>query len=705
MNLLDILTGGKLHKKKYFWLLTSILITIVVLSPNLWNNFLNWDDPAYVINNDLIKDFSFKGIKNIFTTPEVVSTYAPLTLLSWSIDYAIGGLNATGFHITNLLLHIIVVSLVFYLVKLLSKNEIVAFIAALFFGIHPMHVEVVGWISARKDLLYSMFFLAGLICYYFYIEKEHKFPKSYLYIGCLALYLLSLLSKGTAVIFPLVLFLFDYLKNRKDIVKLLIEKTPFFILSIVFVYVSITMQDVGGAMEDRELTSFIDSLSVGFYGYFTYLLKSVIPFHLSAYHPYPNELGQSNPWYFYAAAIPVLTLFTFIITRFKKDRNLVFGFGFFFISLIPVIQVLPFGTAVMAERYTYLPYFGLFYLFGLWLVSGLESKFNKILIYTLPIYVVVLSIITFQYSRNYKNGETLWTAVIEKYPKDFLGYMNRCNYRMSKGQYDDALLDANTAIKQKKNSHWLYYNRALANKGNRANDLALKDFNMAIRLDSTFLSAYLNRGVLYGSIGKYDNAINDFSKVISINPVNPIGYYNRAIYYNKLQQYDKALIDLAKVISFNELLPQSFFTRGEVYMNLRQIDKAISNFSNVILYDSKMATAYTKRGTLLIEKRKLNKALKDFEMAISIDENQIDAHINKGFVLMNQSLYNKAALSFKEAKRLDPKNYTIYYNNALLFQLTENYELALKEFNACLAIKPDYLPAIEAKNEVLSLLK
>jgi len=111
---------NKLYQKKHFYLLASLMVTILFLNPNLLNGFLNWDDTAYVINNDLIKEFSFNGIKKIFTTPEVVSTYTPLTLLSWTVDYAIAGLNPTVFYFVNLLLHLAAVSLVFCLAKLIK---------------------------------------------------------------------------------------------------------------------------------------------------------------------------------------------------------------------------------------------------------------------------------------------------------------------------------------------------------------------------------------------------------------------------------------------------------------------------------------------------------------------------------------------------------------------------------------------------------
>ena len=689
---------NKLYQKKHFYLLASLLVTILFLSPNLLNGFLNWDDTAYVINNDLIKELSFNGIKNIFTTPEVVSTYAPLTLLSWAIDYSIAGLNPTVFHFVNLLLHLVVVGLVFYLVKLLSKNEIVAFITALLFGIHPMHVEVVGWISARKDLLYTIFFLGSLIAYYFYAYKGSKYPKYYYYIACLLFFVLSLLSKGTAVILPAVLFLFDYLKARKLNIKLLLEKLPFLLLSVVFVVLSIQMQEKGGAMEDRQFTTLLDSLSVGFYGYFTYLIKVILPFNLSVYHPYPNQLGQSNPWFYYASAIPILALFTWLLTKFKKNRSLVFGFGIFFITLIPVIQVLPFGTAVTADRYTYLPYVGLFYLIGLgtvWLYNY-SNKFKKVIVFSLSVYILLLGILSFQYSKTFKNGETLWSNVINHYPNDFLGYMNRAEYRISKKQYVKAIQDSDKAIAINSNYHPLYYNRSFAYNGIGEKQLSIIDLTQVIKMSPNFTSAYLNRGILYGEQGKVSLAISDFTKVIQLDPSNHLGFYNRALYYKKVKRFSEALADVTSAIQLNEFSP-SYFLRGELHLIKNDVNNAFKDFSRVLTIDPSMASAHTQRGNLWLDKGNFKEALKDYNKAVLLDKSQTDAYINLGIIYMNLEKYHHAGLNFELAKKISPNNYLIYYNKGLLYQHTNNYTEALKEFDRCIELQPNFPPAIKNK--------
>lgn len=705
MNLLDFLNSSKLHKKKYFWLLICILITVIVLSPNLQNDFLNWDDTAYVINNDLIKDFSFNGFKNLFTTPEVVSTYVPLTLLSWAIDHAIGGLNPTIFHFFNLLLHILVVVVVFNLTKLLSKNKMVAFIVALLFGIHPMHVEVVGWISARKDLLYTLFFLGSLIAYFFYTDKESKYSKCNYYIACLILFILSLLAKGTAVILPFVLFLFDYLKERKISMKLIFEKLPFLLLSTFFVILSINMQVKGGAMDNRQFTSILDSLSVGFYGYFTYLIKAVIPFNLSVYHPYANQIGESNPWYYYTAAIPVLLLFVLLLTKFKKNRVLVFGFGFFFITLIPVIQVLPFGTAVTADRYTYLPYFGLFLLLGQFVIKLFNTYSKKKFIISLTVfYCMILSIVTFQFSKTFKNSETLWTNVLDKYPKSSLAFLNRGNYRITTGRLLDAIQDFNNGIAINSEDYSLYYNRGLVYQYINQYNIAIEDYSKAIIIKTNHVSSILNRGIVYHSMKEYKKSIVDFSNVVRLDSNNYKAYYNRAISNKSLGLYQEAIKDLNHVIVLGKVIYPALVQRAALLLLMGDKELALNDYNRATQLYPMETRALFQRGILHLNDRNYGLAENDFQTVINIDPKFVDAHINLGIVFMNKRMMENAITSFNTAENLDSSNYLIYYNRGLVQSIVKKYSLAIEEFTICLKLNPNYSQAQSERDKILLLL-
>src|SRR3989339_423851 len=208
-----------------------LIVTFISYHSSIKNDFVNWDDNLYITGTNKIRELSLKSIVNFFT--------------SFDIEYKFFKLNPHAYHLTNLILHLINCLLVFWLIVLLSKKASVSFIVALLFGIHPLHVESVAWISERKDVLYALFYLGSIISYIYYLKgetlhfiqgdskKQNDGGKKYYYYS-IFLFLLSLLSKSMAVTLPFVLILTDYLNNKKINKNTLKEKIPFFILSIVF---------------------------------------------------------------------------------------------------------------------------------------------------------------------------------------------------------------------------------------------------------------------------------------------------------------------------------------------------------------------------------------------------------------------------------------------------------------------------------------
>ncbi|MCH8904171.1 MAG: hypothetical protein IIA45_09690, partial [Bacteroidetes bacterium] len=220
-----------------FYLLLLVAITAIVLSPSVNNDFVNFDDHVYVLKNEIITNTTSDGIKTIFDRHKpVAGNYHPLTILSYALEYKFFKLTAERYHLNSLLLHLINVLLIFWLIYLLAGNLNVAFITALLFGIHPMHVESVAWISSRKDLLYTLFFLLSMIFYLKYFFRNNLTEpikqNRYLYlILSIIAFVLALLSKAQAVMLPIILILIDIFLRRKISIRSLLEKVPFLIAS------------------------------------------------------------------------------------------------------------------------------------------------------------------------------------------------------------------------------------------------------------------------------------------------------------------------------------------------------------------------------------------------------------------------------------------------------------------------------------------
>ncbi|HZG01908.1 MAG TPA: hypothetical protein VEY71_12960, partial [Chitinophagales bacterium] len=232
-----------------FWplLFACVIVTALVYAPSLENGWTNWDDNSYVIENELVRT---TDLKTHFGTFQVMGNYHPLTMLTLAWDYASAGVEARGYHVTNLLLHLASTALLFVFLWQLfgspffrpsgngdsqNKSANAAALAAAFgtlaFSIHPMHVESVAWISERKDVLYGFFYFATLVVWMRYRTGAQS---PLLYATAIVLFACSLLSKGQAVTLPVVLVLVDWLQNRKWDAKAILEKVPFFLLALAF---------------------------------------------------------------------------------------------------------------------------------------------------------------------------------------------------------------------------------------------------------------------------------------------------------------------------------------------------------------------------------------------------------------------------------------------------------------------------------------
>lgn len=530
-----------------------ILVSFLVYLPVLHNEFV-WDDDYYIKNNPLIYALN---LKEIFSQ-NLMGNYHPLTVLTLALEYQLFGLNETGYHLVNIFLHLLNVILVFYVLFRVSDNVHVALIASLLWGIHPMHVESVAWAAALKDLLYTFFFLSSYIFYLKYLKnRQTKF-----YIIALLLFLFSLLSKAMAASLPLVLLITDYLKGRKLDYKLLIEKIPFFLLAITFGVIAVLAQKSFEAIPDTPIYSITQRLIFASFGFITYLLKFIFPLNLSAVYPYPVNSGTEIPYQYYTYLLGVIGVIGYTIYSVRFTKKIMYGIGFFIATILLVLQLLPVGYAVMADRYSYIPSIGIFYLAGEGLILSLNSKFKRPAVILIIAFTVFFSFVTYNRCGIWKNNMTLWNDVISQYQTVDKAYNNRGVAFMNEKRDDEALNDFNKAIELKP-----YYAEAHFNRGNvymnaKENDLALNDFNKAIELKPNYAKAFHNRGSLFMYQNKNEEALSDFNKAIELQPDYPIAYFNRGTVFFNEKRYKEAIINYSKAIELKADYAEAYYNKG-----------------------------------------------------------------------------------------------------------------------------------------------
>lgn len=585
-----------------------LLLTLAAFAPSFNCGFTNWDDNGYVTENKLVTDLSPAGIANIFSTEsDVMLNYHPLTMLTLALDYKFAGLKAPRYHAVNVLLHLANTALVFWLIYLLSGGKLfAAAFVALFFGVHPMHVESVAWVSERKDVLYALFFLAALIAYRFFLEKE----RLSLLALTFALFVLSLLSKPAAVVLPVLLLLFDYYHGRKLSWRTIGEKLPFFVLSVLFGLLAVKIQSKS-AISHFELSMTLERLCFGFYGFSAYIWKLVAPVNLSALHPYPLHLHGKLPWLtFYlpacAGAAALLGVGITALVRKEKAKLLFFGSAFFFITIALVLQFLSVGQALYAERYSYIPYIGLLFMPAMWLQGLMERRpgaRNAVLLCTAAA-GLAFAAMTFERTKVWKDSGTLWGDAIEKYPYPpwlcEVAYESRGEFfAKDRGELDKGLADyavaevLNARLRQKEKNHKLYRNmgNAFGLKGQQLEKAGQKEKAKELyRKSAEYLSisavfcgsepkTFTNRAITYLFMKRYDLAEADFATALKLAPGDPEALEKRAYLYYVTGRNREAVADYTAVIIKAPVRNQPFLYRGIARSRLGLYKEALEDFN------------------------------------------------------------------------------------------------------------------------------
>lgn len=597
----------------YLALACILLLTFIAYCPSIHGGFV-WDDEGYIIKNHLVKQMSLHGLKKAFTSFSL-GNYHPLVILSYSWEHFFFGLNPLPYHIVNILLHLINCVLVFIFLLSMTRSLPIASIVGLLFGIHPLHVESVAWISERKDLLFTLFYIGGLLSYLAYIKQRGL--KYYFY--ALALFLMSLLSKVMAISFPVTLFLIDYYMDRKQVSRLIKEKIPFLALSFIFGMIAIFSQQ--HAMHSNMVYSIFRGFFVASYGLIFYLAKMFLPLHLTALYPYPAGTETFLPFQFILAPLGVIVLAAIVYYSRKSTRIVLFGTAFYFFTLFPALQLIPVGHAIAADRYTYVPLIGIFFIVAVFIVRVWETIIKKnALLKTASLVIAViitasLVFLTFNQCKVWKNGTTLWKNVIDNYPGSYTGHNNLGAMYFHHRDYEKALHHFLAAIKIKSDYAAALSNICKTYSWKNENDRALPYCIKAIYADPYSENAYLNLGDLYLS-GNIFLAIDMYNRALLINPYNSVGYFKLCSTFLGLQEYDLANSLCAKTITLDPDNAYAYKNMGDAFLHKKQYDKSIEYYLKALSIDQNMAEVhnnlsviYHYLGNPVLSREHLNKAI------------------------------------------------------------------------------------------------
>jgi protein O-mannosyl-transferase len=499
----------------------------------LSNGFVNLDDDVYVYENNVVRTGLTRRSVNWAISTTYLGNWHPLTWLSLELDEQLFGLNPAGYHATSLALHVTNTVLVFWLLRNMTGAAGRSACAAAFFGLHPLHVESVAWISERKDVLSTFFLLLSMVMWLVFARRSARWA----YALAVALFLLSLMSKAMGITSPLVLLLMDYwplarwsgawpfnsepaATAKTDSMEtpahfndpsgasfagaggyrlndvgtkqvgtkgLVLEKLPFILISATFAAITVLLQGGSGAMEYGRSLTVAQRLLIIPVNYVTYLRQTLWPVDLVVLYPHP---GADLPLWKPLCALLLLVAMTLVAVRLKWSfPYLLVGWLWFLITLLPVIGFTQIGRQATADRYMYFPIVGLLILlcWGAYDLSLRRRWLRWPMMAGTAILLFVSAELTSRQVAVWRNDMTLWEHALAVAPPTSTACGN--------------------------------YGKALYLLGKEED--AERQFRRALTLDPLLFAANFDLGVLLGKQGRYAEAAGYFTKALEANPNNP----------------------------------------------------------------------------------------------------------------------------------------------------------------------------------------
>jgi len=623
-----------------------VALNIVVFASARRFGFVRFDDPDYVTKNPQVPaGLTWRGFKWALTTG-YVANWHPLTWLSHMLDVQLFGLNPGAHHTVNLALHVANTLLLFVVLRRMTGAVgRSAFVAALF-AIHPLHVESVAWISERKDVLSTFFWMLTLLAYGEYARKSGVLR----YAFVLLFFALGLLSKPMVVTLPFVLLLLDAwpLKrialwrddrhlisgnDRSIVMRLLMEKLPLFALAAASSIATVFIQRKWGAVGSLTVYPIGVRLQNALISYVAYMAKMVWPTDLAVFYPYRQS---PDAWTVAAAALLLIGITIAAVRGFRRRPYLLVGWLWYLGTLTPVIGIVQVGLQSMADRYTYIPLIGLFIIVA-WGAAEVAERWprRRAALPAVATLVLAACAITARAQvETWRDSLTLWQHAVD-------------------------VTSENT---------WARYNLGVVLVQAGRVDEGIARFRDVLRADPNYADVHIDLGNALAARGAIDEAIAEFATVVRLRPDYAEA---RSAYGNLLR------------------------SRG------RNAD-AIAQYREALRLDPSLATAHNELGNALTDDGRFSDAIVEYAAAVRLAPGFAEAHNNVGAALARAGKSDEAIGEFLEALRLKPDDATFHYNAALMLERLGRTKEAVEHLRAALKANPGHDAARRALERLAS---
>lgn len=673
------------------WAVPLLLAVAVVACffPALSGEFVNWDDDANLLENPSYRGLSPAHLRWMFTTTHM-GNYQPMTWLSFGLDHAIWGMNAGGYHFTNLMLHLASTLLFYYFLLLLLDRPAPgrpparwpAAIGALFFALHPLRVESVAWATERKGVLCVFFLMISLVAY-LRMDREERQGRSGLRWLALsaAMFAASLFSKILGILLPVALLAIDvyplkrFVPGRRQ--KILMEKIPYFAASLLAGLATIHAVDLAGVARSAQEVNPVARVEEAAYGLCFYMWKTALPFGLSPLYPAPREF---NPWrvgFLVSICVVAALLPAGIVLRrrFPAATTALFCYA---VLLLPVLRLNFDAPQLVADRYAYIACLP-------WAVvlAFLTDGSGRSVRLAAAAVLCLLGALSFVQTRVWNDSISLWTRALQVDGSNTFAYNNR--------------------------------GAARALKNDRAG--AIEDFTQAVRLDPKYSDAWYNRGKIRSLAGDLDGAIADHTEAIHLTPGFARAWKGRGQARQAKGDVEGARVDLAEAARLGA--PETTRTdattdSAEVMMLTNDgaaraakgdLDGAIAQFTRAIEIDPKIAAIYYNRATARDSKGDRAGAIADYSETLKLNPEYRNAYAKRGMARAQLNDFRGAADDYSESLRLQPRDPEVLVSRGVVRAKLGDRPGAADDFQNALAFAPANWPQRQTVQTLLARVR
>ncbi|MEE8349746.1 MAG: tetratricopeptide repeat protein [Acidobacteriota bacterium] len=639
-------------------LILLLLATFWVYLPVKDSEFIDLDDNVYVTENPWIQ----QGLNGQSISWAMTSfregVWNPMTWISFMLDYQIFGLNPAGYHLTNLLLHLASVLLLLRVLHRMTGAFWPSLMVAALFALHPLNVESVAWVTERKNVLSTLFWMLSLWAYLEYLRK----PIGLHYVGMMGFLILGLMSKQMLVTLPCVLILLDYwpLKRLGDnwmefqqrLPRLLLEKLPLFGVVVGAGLLTLTAAHSDGALPGLERLSLGARLTNTPLAYALYLKQLVWPLDLAIF--YPHQGNTLSP--LFALMIVVLVGISIGVWWGRQSRYLVVGWLWYLGTLVPVIGLIQVGGQSMADRHTYIPAIGIFIML-IWGAAELRQTLRLRTLWLAPAslcLILSLMVLTRHQVSHWRNSITLFEHAVSITDDNYLVHNNLGTALLERGQVEAAIENFSRVLEIRPDSDRGLYNMALALRAQGRIEEAAQHLARALQSNPRMAEAYNNLGIILITQDRPKDAITLFQEAIEIDPLMEQAHSNMGTAFISLGDVDKALVSFLKAAELNPYKAKTYNNLGAVMDLQGQSETALDYYQRALKLDPNSALTYTNMGKTHMDLGNLDNAAVHFTDAIKIQPNLADAHFHLGLVQTHQGKHPQAIASFKQVLQLSP---------------------------------------------------